>query len=246
MKKQVISFTLISLFSANLFSQCANPCNSDPQIAPPTKGYKLVWSDEFNVDGKPDSNSWRYEHGFVRNNELQWYQSDNVNCSGGVLRIEGRCEQIKNSDYLSGSTDWRKNREYANYSSASINTEGFHSWLYGRFEVRAKIPVAEGSWPAIWALGVKNEWPLNGEIDLMEFYRINNVPSILANAAWGTDKKWTAKWDGSNKPLSYFMSKDPNWADKFHIWRMDWNKDNIKLYLDDELLIRHVYSLIIQ
>ena len=68
---------------------------------------------------------------------------------------------------------------------------------------------------------------------------INNIPSILANAAWSTNdsnNKWVAKWDGSNKPLADFTSIDPDWANKFHIWRMDWDKDFIRLYLDDELL----------
>jgi hypothetical protein len=51
--------------------------------------WKLVWSDEFDTEGKPDSNNWNYEHGFVRNEELQWYQADNANCKNGLLIIEG-------------------------------------------------------------------------------------------------------------------------------------------------------------
>ena len=66
----------------------------------------------------------------------------------------------------------------------------------------------------------------------MEFYRIKEIPSILANAAWGTK----AIWDGSNMPLTHFTEKDADWTSKFHIWRMDWDQDFIRLYLDDELL----------
>jgi len=70
----------------------------------------------------------------------------------------------------------------------------------------------------------------------MEFYRVNNVPSILANVAWGTDKQYVAKWDTERIPYAHFLVKDPEWTKKFHIWRMDWTKESIKLYLDDELL----------
>lgn len=236
MKKHFLFYALSALLSSNLFAQCVEPSQSDVQSPGNIPGYKLVWSEEFNQEGKLDSKIWSYEHGFVRNNELQWYQSDNANCSGGVLRIEGRRENIKNPNYIEGSTDWKTSREYANYSASSVTTAGTHSWLYGRFEIRAKIPAVKGAWPAIWTLGIDKEWPLNGEVDLMEFYRINDVPSILANAAWGTNIRWNAKWDGSNKPLSHFTDKDPDWANKFHIWRMDWDKNFIRLYLDDELL----------
>jgi beta-glucanase (GH16 family) len=58
----------------------------------------------------------------------------------------------------------------------------------------------------------------------------------LANVAWGTSQRSVAKWDGEKRPLSAFTSVDPDWVKKFHIWRMDWNKDSINLYLDDVLL----------
>lgn len=80
------------------------------------------------------------------------------------------------------------------------------------------------------------EWPSSGEIDIMEYYRIDGVPYILANAAWGTEQRWNAKWDSSAIPFTHFTNQDPYWADKFHIWRMDWNEEVIRLYLDDEPL----------
>lgn len=78
-------------------------------------------------------------------------------------------------------------------------------------------------------MGVKENWPANGEIDIMEYY----TGKILANAAWKSDKPETA-WDSSTFPLTDF--KDANWADKFHIWRMDWDANAIQLYVDDQLL----------
>jgi len=224
------------LLSLNLSAQKSD--SYSPELSGPKKikGMDLIWNDEFNNTGKPNPANWSYESGFVRNEELQWYQSDNANCANGILMIEGRREKLKNPDYVKGSTRWETNREFAEYSSSSINTSGKKEFLFGRFEIRARIDTAFGAWPAIWTLGISKEWPSNGEIDIMEFYRWKSEPTILANFAWGTGRRYTAKWDDLKKPLSDFTSNDPDWVKKFHVWRMDWNKDSISLFLDDQLL----------
>ena len=199
------------------------------------KEYQLVWSDEFDVEGEP-STEWSYEYGFQRNEELQWYQSQNAKVKDGCLVIEARKDFLINPHYEPGSNDWRKNREFTRYTSSCLTTRFSQQFLYGRFEIRAKIPVASGAWPAIWLLGNKWEWPNNGEIDIMEYYIKDGQPSILANACWGATEKWKAFWDSAVIPFTHFTEKDPYWADKFHIWRMDWDKDFIRIYLDDELL----------
>jgi beta-glucanase (GH16 family) len=193
-------------------------------------GYKLVWSDEFDVDGRPSSANWKYEQGFVRNEEDQWYQPDNATVQGGVLIIEARREQKANPNYQAGSSDWKRNRQYAEYTSSSLITSGLHSWQFGRFEMRGRIDTRTGMWPAWWTLGVSGEWPSNGEIDIMEFYRGN----VLANVACGTSTRYHAKWDSVSKPISSF--NDSQWSSKFHVWRMDWDDTKIDLYLDDMLM----------
>ncbi|MDO5523945.1 MAG: glycoside hydrolase family 16 protein [Bacteroidia bacterium] len=198
-------------------------------------GYKLIWADEFDVDGKPSEN-WSYEKGFARNEELQWYQVDNATVKNGHLVIEGRKEQVENPNYNAESQSWRENRKVAEYTSSSLTTNDSFTFMYGKVEVRAKIPVAPGSWPAIWLLGNKWEWPNCGEIDMMEYYIKNGAPSILANACWGSNEKWKAVWDDAIIPFTHFLEKDSEWADKFHTWVMDWDEDFIRLYLDDELL----------
>ncbi len=200
------------------------------------KDYKLVWSDEFNADGRLDTCVWNYENGFARNHELQWYQPDNAYCRDGLLVIEARKEKRPNPWYRKGSTDWRTSRDSIECTSSSVNTLGKKEFMYGRFVVRARIPVGKGAWPAIWTLGNAMEWPSNGEIDIMEFYRKQGVPHILANAAWGTDRRYVAKWNSKAVPFAHFLEKDPDWASEFHIWRMDWDEEAIRLYLDDELL----------
>lgn len=210
--------------------------SADASAPKEVEGYKLIWNDEFDNDSTPDNEVWSFEEGFARNHELQWYQDGNAVCRDGLLVISARREKRENPLYASGSDDWRRSREYIEYTSSSIKTQGKKEFQYGRFEIRAKIPTASGAWPAIWTLGTKMEWPSNGEIDIMEYYRIDGIPHILANVAWGTEEKWNAEWNTSAIPFTHFTSRDPHWADKFHIWRMDWDEEAIRLYLDDELL----------
>lgn len=200
------------------------------------EGYELVWADEFDKSRIPDSTCWNFEQGFVRNEELQWYQADNAFCENGLLVIEAKAEKRKNPLFVQGSKDWRTSREYIECTSSCLTTSGKKEFLYGRFEVRARIPVGKGAWPAIWTLGNSMEWPSCGEIDIMEFYRKSGVPHILANAAWGTEQRWNAKWQSKAMPFEHFLVKNPDWASEFHVWRMDWDEEAVRLYLDDELL----------
>ena len=197
--------------------------------------YRLVWSDEFDKDGRP-ADVWIHESGFVRNEELQWYQADNARVSGGCLVIEAQREDVANPRYAEGSRDWRRNRQTAHFTSSSVTTQRSFTFKYGRVEVRAKIPVASGAWPAIWLLGNRWPWPQNGEVDMLEFYRPKGVPSILANTCWGSKRPYMPVWDSVVTPLTHFTDRDAEWADRFHIWRMDWDPHYIRLFLDDELL----------
>ncbi len=192
-------------------------------------GYHLVWSDEFNKPGRPDPSNWRFEHGFVRNQELQWYGDTNASVEGGSLVIKARREKVVNPRYIPGSADWRRNRQYAEYTSASLNTRGLHSWLYGRFEIRARISAKAGLWPAIWTLGDEKPWPSCGEVDLMEFYQ----NTILANTVYGSGR---GVWNSVKTPYATFTSTDKEWDQKFHIWSMDWDETSVKLYLDGTVL----------
>lgn len=210
----------------------------------------LVWHDEFDGTGSPDSTRWSFEQGFVRNQELQWYQPQNARVVNGVLQITGRLEQVDNPRYEPNSRDWRRNRPQARYTSACLRSMGRFHFRYGRLEVRARIPIASGAWPAIWTLGNRWGWPACGEVDVMEFYRVppasmgihhtqtdraRTLPIILANVCWQGDDGRDA-WDTGRIPLSHFTAKDADWAARFHIWRMDWTPEAIRLYLDDELL----------
>jgi Beta-glucanase/Beta-glucan synthetase len=198
--------------------------------------YKLVWSDEFDGDGEPDPAKWGYETGFVRNHEYQYYRPENARREKGLFVIEARRESFPNPAYRLGNTDWRNARENAAYTSASLTTKGLAQWKYGRFEIRARIDTDQGLWPAIWTLGVDDEWPSCGEIDVMEMYRAKGEPSILANLAWGTDARWVAAWNTKVHPLKEMSPSLADWSSRFHVWRMDWDEEAVRIYLDDELM----------
>jgi beta-glucanase (GH16 family) len=130
-------------------------------------GYRLVWNDEFNVDGPPDPARWVYDVERNRegwyNNELQYYSAnrpDNARVEGGRLVIEARRETPDPS--TSPDTGGQE------FTSARLITRGRAQWTYGFFEVRAKVPCGRGTWPAAWLLPVADvEWPAGGEIDIL-------------------------------------------------------------------------------
>ncbi len=183
-----------------------------------TKSFdKLVWSDEFEYSGLPDSTKWGYETGFVRNNEMQYYSKnlENARVEGGNLVIEARVD----SSILGNDT--------LKITSASLISAGKHDWTYGKIEVRAKIPVFLGSWPAIWLLGSnKSEigWPACGEIDMMENVGFNpdtihfNIHTKAYNHVKKTNK--------GQKVISVSPQTD------YHIYALEWFPQNLDFYFD--------------
>jgi beta-glucanase (GH16 family) len=172
------------------------------------QNWKLVWSDEFNYNGLPDTLKWGNETGFVRNNELQYYtrqRLENSRVINGNLLIIGRKESYKN----------------ANYTSASLVTDGKSSWTYGKIEARMKLPKGQGMWPAFWMLGQNIHavgWPECGEIDIME--HINNEDLLHGTLHWFDQKHVSS---GGTTPCD---------VTKYHIYSVEWDKESIKLMLD--------------
>lgn len=197
-------------------------------------GYKLVWSDEFDLAGRPDPAKWTFEEGFVRNAEMQWYQPENAFVEHGLLVIEARRDRKPNPRFGDAGVhpDFRQ-RRFINFTSASVTTRGLQAWQYGRFEIRARIKAEQGLWPALWFVGTKGKWPASGEIDLMEYYD----HSILGNFAWASAKSGKPQWQAAKIPLSAITS-DPDWDKQFHTWVMDWDEQQISLTLDGRLINR--------
>ncbi|MHB2019969.1 MAG: glycoside hydrolase family 16 protein, partial [Candidatus Xenobia bacterium] len=192
------------------------------------KPWHLAWSDEFNHDGRPDPTKWTYERGFVRNQELQYYQSQNAWVENGHLIIEARHQHVPNPAYLAGSKNWKTSRPMAEYTSASLTTRGLATWTYGRIEASIEMPSGRGVWPAFWMLGANDTrvgWPDCGEIDIMEnvgFEPNVNHGSIHTKAFnWMNDTQKTA-----TIPV-------PDATTKFHRYAIDWDAERIEFSVDD-------------
>lgn len=198
-------------------------------------GMKLVWSDEFDKDGLPDPNKWNYEMGFVRNQEPQLYGTGNARVEGGFLIIEARRERVASPDFQAGSTNWKTNRRFADFTSSSITTKGKQGWTYGHFEMRARIDTRISSWPAFWSVGKDRPWPHNGEIDIMEYYNAG----LLANVAWGGKTSSSSVWNAKTKPIKTFS---PDWPNQFHVWALDWDEKQMVFSVDGQELNRQDLS----
>lgn len=203
MKMRKDFFLYISLiFSLNISAQ---PLNME-----------LVWFDEFDYTGLPDTSKWDYEVGKIRNNEAQYYTDarlKNARVEDGKLIIEAHREGYKGSAY----------------TSASINTLNKKHFLYGRVEVKAKVPVGRGTWPAIWMLGINRDelgWPSCGEIDILEHvgYDSMKIHANIHTKAYNHVKN-------TNKGNTITVEKP--WED-FHVYAMEWNKDKLDFFVDDK------------
>jgi beta-glucanase (GH16 family) len=221
---------LISALAPVPASAAPAPSAAPATAAAPGSKWELVWSDEFDRDGLPDPAKWNYEEGFVRNHEKQYYtkeRKENARVESGRLVIEGRKEQFKNPRYRAGSASSRSADEYAEYTAASLITSRKASWLYGRIEVRAKLPQGQGVWPAIWMLGDSHTtvgWPRCGEIDIMEF--VGHDPNhVHATVHYSLDGKH--KSNGSKLEISAPYND-------FHIYAVEWNKERMDFFFDEK------------
>ncbi|MDX1907534.1 MAG: family 16 glycosylhydrolase [Bacteroidia bacterium] len=198
----------------------SQPLAADGYITPETyPDYALVWHDEF--DGTTmDPAVYTFEQGNNNgwgNNERQNYTSNNHTLANGKLIIEARNE---------GTTSAPQ------YTSSRIITKGKQEFKYGRIDIRAKVPVTQGVWPALWMLGGNIDavsWPACGEIDIMEL--IGREPKTVHGTAHygnnGSDRQY--------KGGSYLLTGSETFADAFHVFSILWRQDLIAWYLDDQL-----------
>jgi hypothetical protein len=172
-----------------------------------------VWADEFDVDGAPDPTNWSYDLGAGGwgNQELQTYTNDpeNVIVSEGTLKIMAKAD---------GGA----------YTSARLKSENLQEYTYGRVEVRAKLPAAQGTWPAIWMLGANFDsvgWPSCGEIDIME--QTGQDKGRTSGALHFPDNS------GGNAPTDDIANETA--TTEFHNYTVEWTAEVIKLAVDDEV-----------
>lgn len=189
-------------------------------------GYDLVWSDEFDTDGLPDTSRWTYDtfrnpDGWF-NEELQYYsagRTENARIENGQLIIEARREPVRAEAFPdAGGQD---------YTSARLLTRGLAAWQYGYFEVRAQLPCGRGLWPAIWTLPEGDtRWPDDGEIDIMEYVGWN--PNEFHATVHTRDNNHTL---GTQFGASIERATA---CGDFHTHSLLWTEDEIRVAVDGE------------
>ncbi len=231
--KKIIILLVLSIFNLALIA-CDNktvePIDETPPIVyskiygyeydkDAINDYALVWSDEFDYEGLPDSTKWGYDtggHGWG-NNELQYYTNDqNATVSDGILTIEARKEAYPTVE--NKTHDW---------TSARLVTRNKGDWKWGRIEVKAKLPTGKGTWPAIWMLPTDwsyGSWPNSGEIDIMEHvgFDQNKIHASIHTQSYN-HKKGTQK---SGQKIIDTASSE------FHVYSVEWFPDQMIFSID--------------
>jgi Glycosyl hydrolases family 16/PKD domain len=208
-------YTASGTYTVNVIAKSAGGLTTSMSVQV-TVGLKqsLIWSEEFDTPGAPNSAKWGYDtgEGGWGNNELEYYTSrtDNAVVSNGTLKIIAKKENYGTSAY----------------TSARLLSKDKFSFRYGKIEIRAKLPPDKGTWPAIWMLGnnvATAPWPACGEIDIMEHVgnQLNKIFGTIhypghsgANGVGGTTVNPTATTD-------------------FHRYALVWTATSIQFLIDD-------------
>jgi beta-glucanase (GH16 family) len=186
--------------------------------------WELVWSDEFDGEGLPDSSKWAYNIGDWGwgNNEPQYYTDgriENARQENGTLIIEAHQNEVGPA-----------------WTSARLTTQGRHAFQYGKVEFRAKVPPGRGTWAAGWLLGeaYRDEisWPYCGEIDVLECvgYEINDTTGKGLNHATCHTRAYYFK---QGNQIGSEIELDSMYQ-QFHNYTIEWHPDRIDAYLDGE------------
>ena len=187
---------------------------------------RLVWHDEFSGTAL-DGRKWQYDTARNKqgwfNGERQYYSAgENLSVANGLLTIEARHEKLDPNRFR----DWGGQE----YTSAKIFSKGA-GWTYGFYEIRAKLPCAHGTWPAIWMLPAQmTKWPDEGEIDIME--QVGAEPNLIYASLHTKLFNHILKTQRSAQKLV------PTSCDAFHVYQLDWRPGSITIGVDGRGILR--------
>jgi beta-glucanase (GH16 family) len=225
----------IKLFHLLFWALLLNPYGLPAQKQKDQKNsWEMVWKDEFNGT-KLDTSKWNV---LIRENskhgELQYYVPDEISVGNGVLRICSHMRKYGSKEYTSGRLD----------------TKMKFAPVYGRFEIRAKLPQGKGLWPAYWLYPQNRDWlmekamedavaagkerlipeerPWYTEIDIMEF--LGHETNIL----YGTIHY--CSFDGTRRSSSGTWRGTVDYTKDFHIYALEWEPDSIRWFIDGNLI----------
>ncbi|WP_438348048.1 glycoside hydrolase family 16 protein [Paenibacillus sp. FA6] len=212
---RIISRTVCSAMIFIILLMGCSTIDNQTTILQEKNGWKLVWNDEF--EGKEiDTMKWQHETGGwgFGNNEDQFYTNDSANSyiDNGKLVIKAL----------------KQEHEGKPYTSAKLITKDKADWTYGRFEFRAKLPIGQGMWPAIWMMPTDMDkyggWPSSGEIDIME--SLGHAPDQVHGTLHMGNPHY---YKGGQMKLN-----EGSFAEKFHVFALEWTPTEMRWYVDDK------------
>ena len=222
-KMYLFTMAFLILFACNKQKEEKRPNEDFQRIITPTGTWDLVWNEEFDYDGLPDTTKWSYDtQGNAwgwGNNEAQYYTAadpDNASVKNGILTITARMETMENK----------------RYTSARLITKEKGDWLYGRFEICAKLPRGKGTWPAIWMLPTQSEygkWPASGEIDIMERLNDEGIAYQTVHSHYTHVLKETYPPKGATGAIR---------ADDYNTYAVELYPDSVSFYINN----RHTFT----
>ncbi|GLX77835.1 beta-glucanase [Thalassotalea insulae] len=237
----------VTLWSSATFALIAF---AQAQPVPPvslSKHWQLVWQDEF--DGKQlDKSKWSFEINCYGggNNEQQCYtdRRKNAYIEQGILKIVALKEEFTGPAAQDDTPSYSpENTRTLPYTSARLRTKNKGDWRYGRFEIRAKLPQGQGTWPAIWMLPTDwryGGWAGSGEIDIMEAVNLNTItdekgqsPNQAETRIHGTLHYGRAWPDNVYSGQAYRLPNGADPANDFHVYAIEWQQGEIRWYVDD-------------
>ena len=216
--------SLFLLLAAQSAFTVTNAVYSGPVRRPANA--RLVWRDEF-AGNALDQSKWTYDTARNKqgwfNGELQYYSAgSNLRVAKGVLTIEARHEKLDSKRF----PDWGGQQ----YTSSKIFSKG-PGWTYGFYEIRAKLPCAPGTWPAIWMLPVDmKKWPQDGEIDIME--QVGAEPNLIYASLH------TGLFNHKINTQRSAQKLVPSSCSAFHVYQLDWRADSITIGVDGRGILR--------
>ncbi|VUD62904.1 Glucan endo-1,3-beta-glucosidase A1 [Thalassocella blandensis] len=213
-----------------------------PTPTPDANGWTLVWEDNF--DGTSiDSSKWNFEVNCWGggNGEQQCYTNrpENAFVQDGILNIVARHEQYSGPNVNEEDPNYPGQNVTLPFTSARLRTRELAEWSYGKFEMRAKLPFGQGTWPAFWMLPTSSPygtWAASGEIDIMETVnlkaKLTPESSELEDRIFGT-LHYGRAWPGNEHTgAEYSLPGDANPADDYHVYAVEWEEGEIRWYVD--------------
>jgi len=210
-----LSMSLTYLLTHDNWNDSAESINNSE------RNYRLIWNDEFDYPGLPDSTKWEYDtegnDSGWGNNEAQYYTKNNIknaHVENGILNITAHHEEYEGKEF----------------TSARLRSKA--DWQYGRIEVKARIPDALGTWSAIWMMPGNwsfsdGGWPDIGEIDIME--HVGHDCGVIHASAHSKDYQWQK---GTQKTATILLDDA---TDDFHVYSLEWSTDYLKAFVNDSL-----------